>query len=147
MGKQEGYKERRNGEIVLPRRSRRQNRQAVLGKVSVKGEGIRDTKPLHHRKARGIGEGKLFVIVLADDSSCPGFISNADADNGRRTVVYAAEGAERNGAAEPSKQERVGFGDYQVRGVEPPALRDKALLDGQGRVMISIPWCGQGKEG
>src|ERR687891_228263 len=104
-------------------------------------------KPFHHGKAGCIGKGKIFVVVLADDSSCPAFISITDADNGRRTVVYAAEGAERNGAAEPSKQERVGFGYYQVRGIEPPAFRDEAVLDGQGSVVISIPWCGKGKEG
>jgi hypothetical protein len=45
----------------------RQHREAILSKVSVKGEGRGNTNPLHHRKARGIGEEKVFVRILVDN--------------------------------------------------------------------------------
>jgi hypothetical protein len=55
-----------------------------------------NTKPLHHGKAGGIGEGKIFVVVLDDDFSCSVFICDADADNGRSAVVYSLEGSVAN---------------------------------------------------
>ena len=45
----------------------RKHREAILDKVSVKGESGGNMNPFHDGKARGIGEGKIFVIVLVDN--------------------------------------------------------------------------------
>jgi hypothetical protein len=69
----------------------RKYRKAVLGKVSVKGERGGNTNPLHHGKARGIGEGKIFVIVLVDNGLGTLHISRRDPHQGCQALFHAPE--------------------------------------------------------
>ena len=62
----------------------RQHREAILGKVAVKGERGGNTKPLHHGKARGVGEGEVFIIVLVDNGLGTLYISRRHPHQGGR---------------------------------------------------------------
>src|SRR5919202_6440905 len=66
----------------------RQHREAILGKVPVKGEGSGNTKPLHHRKACRIGERKVFVRILVDNRPRTLYITRCDPYQGCRALLH-----------------------------------------------------------
>ena len=69
----------------------RQHCEAILGKVPVKGEGRGKTNPLHHGKARGIGEGKVFVIVLVDNRLGALYITWRHPHHGCRALFHVPQ--------------------------------------------------------
>ena len=69
----------------------RQHREAILGKMPVKGECGGHTNPLHDGKARGIGEGKIFVIVLVDNGLGTLHISRRHPHQGCRALLHVPE--------------------------------------------------------
>jgi hypothetical protein len=79
------------GESTIRSTICRQHREAVLGKVPVKGEGRRNTHPLHHRKACGIGEGKVFVCILVDNRLGTLYITRCDLYERCRAVFHVPE--------------------------------------------------------
>ena len=72
------------------------HREAILGKVPVKGEGSGKTKPLHHGKACGISEGKVFVIILVDNRLGPLYISRRHPHHGCWALFHVPEKSSGN---------------------------------------------------
>ena len=93
-----------------------ENLKAVLSKVDVEGKSLWNLQSFHDAEAGAVRQGKLLVIVLADDCSCPLFVRCANTDDRSATVIQLIEKSKCRVAANPREREGVSFSKDQVRG-------------------------------
>jgi hypothetical protein len=86
---------------------RRKHREAILGKVSVKGESQAKSEALHRRKTDGISKRKVLVIVL--NLFCSFLISGARPNNHGVALLHIFEKLGCLGSAKHREDQRMGF--------------------------------------
>lgn len=120
---------------------------AKLTEVAVKGEGVANIEPLHQHKARGIGEGKVSIVVAIDDPFRPQLILLADADESRVALFQIAE--KRLPLRDPQGREHQGmrFIEDDIARIMAKVLSSQPRQDGHGFIMVLVVTVAQGKVG
>jgi hypothetical protein len=109
---------------LFSRCSSSKDSEAVLGKVSVKGKGLRDAKPFHHRKAGCISEGEILIVILGDNCFRILYISGGHPHQRCPALLHVLQKSGCDILAQTIQDERMGFGKDKAGGKEAPAFSD-----------------------